>query len=272
MPIKIGVVASGGGNYCGATGGALRALYEVHGIEEPHVMVMVSGGTQPALCYLARRLDDMLEWPRLFSDRKYLCLWRFWRIMDIDYLVDSVLTPQFPGLYAEVSRRSTKVFIAATEQRTGKTRWLTNRHLHHGGKLKKATSAVPGIYAKAVEIDGERLLDGCFSITLAECVQKAFDEGADKVIVIDTEGGPLSRAAALALRILSFRQGRDVRTIVKRFGRRQDTQVTASDSVIVCRPENFPNRHVLDTNPVRTAEGMQRGYDTMAAIEITWGA
>lgn len=188
MPIKLGVVASGGGNHCGATAGAFHALYQEHGIETPHVIVTMSGGTQPALHYMARRFRETYDWPRLFANPRYVNRLRFWRMMDIDVLVDDILSPQVPGIYREAGHSPTRILIAATRL-DGSVRWLTNDDFHHGGKIKKATSAVPGVYGKTVEIDGEQLIDGCFSTTLPDCVRKAFEAGAEKVIVIDTQGG-----------------------------------------------------------------------------------
>lgn len=268
MSEKIGVVASGGGNHCGATAGAFHALSVVHGIDTPHVIVLVSGSFQAGMHYVARRFEGPYEWPRLFDNRKYVNFWRFWRMMDIDFLVDQILVPQSPDIYREAAKSSSKLFIATTELPSGRLCWLTKEHLAYGGLVKKAACAVPGVYGKEVRIGDLRLIDGYFSVTLAECVRKAFDEGAEKVIVIDTQAPEVSRAAGLLIKLLAHRQGPDVRAVVSRFLKRRAALVQPSEDVIVCRMHSLATRHPLDTKRERTMMGMQQGYAAMAALKI----
>lgn len=264
---KIGIVASGGGNHCGATAGAFHALHEVHGISRPHVIVTTSGGTQPALYYMARRFKEYYEWPRLFADPRYVNRLRFWRMLDIEVLFDDILYRQVPGLYEEAGRSEIDIFVATTRAATGETYWLTRKHFAYGTKVKKATAAVPGVYGRTVEIDGEELIDGCFSASLADCVAKARAAGAEKVIVIDTEDETFSLGAQWALRVLSYHQGTSVRRIVRQYLTRQRIRVGLGEDLVLCRPK-LHTRHALDTNAHRTALAIREGYTTMAALKM----
>ncbi len=68
MSERIGLVISGGGNRCGAAAGAVHALSVEHGIDDPYVIVCVSGGTEPALRYMAGRFREMYDWPRFVRE------------------------------------------------------------------------------------------------------------------------------------------------------------------------------------------------------------
>ncbi len=264
----LGVVLSGGGTSTAYAIGALHAAFVEHGISTPKCMVMSSGGASIGCFGLARRFKEMYQWPSRFADRRCVSRLRFWRMWDIDYTVDDIMLDQVPGLGREVGYSPTRIFIAATEMPSGAVRWFGNDDLGHIRNILKATKAIPGVYGKEVTIQGKRYIDGSFGTTLRECADKAFATGAKKVLVVDVQDSRISAGTALALRVLSARQGSDVRAAVERFIARGDDSVQDSPNVVVCRPRILKLRSAIDTDPRRTMQTIEQGYADMAALKL----
>ena len=264
----IGLVLSGGGTATAYAIGALHAAYVEHGISTPRCMIMISGGASIGCFGLARRFKEMYQWPIRFADRRCVSRFRFWRMWDIDFTVDNIMLAQVPALGREVATSPTRISIAATEMPSGVVRWFTNKDLAEIRNILKASKAIPGVYGKEVAIEGKTYIDGSFGVTLRECVEKAFAEGAKKVIVIDVQESRVSALTALSLRLLSARQGRHVRASVERFIARGDDSIEASSNVVVCRPRSLQLRSAIDTDPVRTLQTIEQGYAEMAALKI----
>jgi predicted patatin/cPLA2 family phospholipase len=269
MPERLGLVLTGGGNKCAVTVGALQALYYEHGIEAPHVIVAASGSVGPALHYMARRFKEMDQWPKLFDSRRYVSIMRFWRMMDIDVLVDDILRPLVPALGREASHSPSRLFVATTDARTGAVRWFSNEHLYAAFELKRASCAVPGIYGKAVSFNGYTLCDGSFSVQTSHCIGKAYAEGAERVIVVDASGSRAeSRYVPLTLWLLTRRQGKRMQAIVRRYLLRGGDPISDAEGIIVCRPRVLAVRHALDTNEQRLRQTIAQGYAAMASLKI----
>ncbi len=165
---------------------------------------------------------------------------------------------------------SSRIFIAATELPGGRVHWFTNEDVvRHKGKLKKASAAVLCVYAKEVMICGRRFIDGSFSVTLAQCVEKALTGRRGKS---DRHRYPKIRVQSPGengyVRALSWRQGKDVRAAVHRFLEQDEQPLQSSERVVICRPEPLAIQHALDTDAEHTAEGIRQGYAAMAALKI----
>lgn len=265
---ELGVVLSGGGTSTAYTIGALHAAFVEHGIPAPRCMVMMSGGASIGCFALAGRFKEMYQWPRLFADRRCVSRYRFWRMWDIDYTVDRIMLKQVPELAREVSRSPTHICIAATEVSSGIVHWFTNDDLGEIRNILKATKAIPGVYGKEITVRGKSYIDGSFSSTLRACVERAFAAGSRKVLVVDVQESRVSAGTATALRLLSARQGREVRAIVERFIATDDDPVEESANVAVCRPHGLELKNAIDTDSRRTMRTIEQGYADMKALKF----
>ena len=164
--------------------GALRALAEIHHVKAPKVLVAMSGGAAAGTFYLAGRFNEMYDWARLFDDSRFISWKRLGRgpVMDINFLVDQILRRQAPSLQRELADVPTKCCIAATKFPEGTLHWFEDEPLF---EQLRATKAFPGIGGTVVKIGGSYYADGCLTASVEDCVEKAFKEGADTVVVID---------------------------------------------------------------------------------------
>jgi hypothetical protein len=99
-------------------------------------------------------------------------------------------------------------------------------------------------------------------------VNKAFAEGAKKVLVIDVQDSAVSTLTGIALRVLSARQGSGVRAAVARFIAREDDSIAESSSVVVCRPHGMKLRNSIDTDSRRTMQAIEQSYLDMRTLKF----
>lgn len=100
---------------------------------------------------------------------------------NVDYLMGLFKTY---GISNERVRDSaTRIFIAVTHFMTGKCRYFTNTD--DVLQAVRATISIPILSPTPVEVAGEPYLDGGIAATTQDLADKAFAEGADKVIALD---------------------------------------------------------------------------------------
>lgn len=180
---KIGIVASEGGMKCAYSVGAILGLVEKYNLTDPHVVVGSSGSTGTLAYYVAGQYRGIRNiWENLLSTRKFVSLWRLYRIMDIDYLIDQVFKKQEPLDVNAIESSKIKLFIAATDVKIKKAKYFDN----HSDIFEalRASCAIPIFYNKQVWINGRNYTDGALSADFAYNIKKAFEESADKVIGI----------------------------------------------------------------------------------------
>src|SRR3989338_10270539 len=89
------IVCSGGGMRSAHGAGFLYALATQLGLTAPDVMVGSSGDAGNVLYFSAGQYESLKRiWTELLSTPKFISPLRFWRVMDINYLVDTVFKEQ----------------------------------------------------------------------------------------------------------------------------------------------------------------------------------
>lgn len=265
--VSYGIVLSGGGMCTAYATGAIRALTEMHGVQ-PRVVVALSGGGANAAFALARRYDDMYRWAQLLDDSRFISWSRLWNgpIMDVDFLVDNIFRVQAPTLEDELARTGANFFLGVTRFPDGTTCWLQEGSLY---ERLRAAKMMPGVSNHGVVINGIHYADGCLSTTVEDCVEKAFAEGAEHVIVIDTSGnGCLSAVAKTILRFGSRNFAPYVQTAVARFCGLTSVPIPTQPRVTVCRPQQLPTRHQLDRDAKRSAASIELGHTDASQLRL----
>ena len=177
---------AGGALSCGYSAGALLALVRHCGLSFPHVIV-ASSGSAGAATYKTAGQDNFIEyfWGHSLSKKQFISLRRFWKIMDIDYLVDEIFKKQAPLDVEKLKASPTKLFISVTNYKTGKPHFFSNQDEVDIFEVLRASKAAPLLYNKTVTINGVEYVDGALGAPIAVNIKKAFEEGATDVIAID---------------------------------------------------------------------------------------
>lgn len=180
--------------------------------------------------------------------------------IDIDYLWDA-FAREDPLDVAAATSHPTRLVVAATSVDTGEPVFLepTADTLI---EVLRASSAVPVLFRKTVELDGARYVDGGVSAPIP--VEEAYRRGARTILVIRSRperfGGPSrleSVLASLALRehpglARAFRVYRDVYARSVAFLRRPPADCTIIEVV--------PSRHLRTGRTTRDPRALAEDY------------
>lgn len=176
----------GGGMRCSYSAGALVAMSKKYPNFKPDILVGSSGSTGSLSYYVANQSPELERiWTRWLTSKEFLNIKRVRNIMDINYLIDTVFKKYEPLNVEKIRILNQKIFISATNTKTGRKKFFTNHDKIF--EALRASKAIPILFGKKVEIDGEKYIDGSLSCPISVNIKKAIDEGATKIIVIKEE-------------------------------------------------------------------------------------
>ncbi|MBI2064549.1 MAG: hypothetical protein HYT62_00665 [Candidatus Yanofskybacteria bacterium] len=187
--MKTAWIFPGGSARAVYTAGALYALCNMN-IKEPDMIIAASGSAPTSICYVTGQHEIILKvWLESLSTRKFVSLWRFWKILDIDYLVDDVLKGKNPLDMERMTRSDIVVYFPLTNSRTGKIEYFSNRAGVNMWEILRASISVP-IFTNLFSVRGSLVGDKFFSDSSPASrfqlhVKKAISEGATRIVVFD---------------------------------------------------------------------------------------
>lgn len=203
----IGIVDVGGGMRCVYTSGIYDRLLDEN-IMLPYCLG-VSAGAANLITYVAKQKGRTLPFYREYAKRKeYMSMENLIKTgsyISLDY-VYSVLSNEDGEnpLDYETFKNSDVIFkAAATRASNGKARFFTNEDIvKNDYGVLKASSCLPGV-CKPVKFQNELYFDG--GVAEPVPVEKAFEDGCDKVILVLTKSRQEYMTPMLATKVLSSR-------------------------------------------------------------------
>jgi len=261
---KIGIVASEGGMSCAYSVGVILALVEKYNLTEPYLVIGSSGSSGTLAYYVAKQYRSIRNiWENLLPTRSFISYVRFWRIMDIDYLIDTVFKKQDVLDVSEIRRSKIKFFITTTNAATGETVYFSNHDNVDIFEVLRASCAAPLVFNKLVKIDGGRYLDGAIGSPLDKNIQKAKNEGAEIIIAIDN--ADRSTLSNLPLKTYAFFKNKGLSRKIKEYCAYSPGMHDAS--VIIISPSQKLPIHTLDNNREDILKAISIGYKDAANIK-----
>lgn len=201
---KLAIVCAGGGTSCAYSGGALTALAKEQGLQQPDYMIAASGSAASAIYYLTGQYECIRRsWTHHICSPRFLSFRRIRKIMDVDYLVDTIIGKMEPLDLDKLASVRTRYFIAVKNVTTGKCRYISCREELDIHEVLRATKALPVLYRKKVNISGEFFSDSAFIITKEHGVAKAVELGATHILVLEINSRNNNRFQSLAGKIVS---------------------------------------------------------------------
>ena len=202
---RIGVIDVGGGFRGIYAAGVLDYCMD-QGIRFD-VGIGVSAGSANVVSYAAGQRGRNLTFYTEYGMRKaYAGIGNFLRkgsFIDLDYVYSTLSNSdgESPLDYAAVMRNPMEMLVVAADAVTGQTKYFTKNDLRQDGyDIFKASSAIPFV-CKPYVIDGVAYYDGALADPVP--VQKAFDMGCDKVVVILTRPADEIRQPGSDLKLAS---------------------------------------------------------------------
>ena len=151
MGNKIAIVSSGGGMSCSYSSGIMKALVEKYNFKSPEFVIAASGSSGVLTYYVSKQYGPMVNiWCDYLVGRRFINSLRFWKIIDIDYLVDTVFGDK-EKLDEKVVRKSKiKLFIPTINVNTGEVEYFSNKD--DLLEVLRASKAIPLAFNKYVKI------------------------------------------------------------------------------------------------------------------------
>ena len=185
---KLAIVMSGGGMRCAYGAGALTALAEEFGLVKPAIVIAASGSAGNAAYYVAGQYTNGAQiWTSLANSR--FISFRRLPILDIDYLVDEVFRKNHPFDTGAMEKSKIHFLVPLTRVNDGATVYMEPKPAEAIYDYLRAAKAVPVAYGKTVTIQGEEYMDGDFGASTNDFVLKALEEGAEDLIVLESNPG-----------------------------------------------------------------------------------
>lgn len=201
---KLAIVCAAGGTSCSYSGGALVALAKEHGLLQPDYLIAASGSAGSAMYYLTGQYDSIRRiWTQHICSPDFLSFKRIRKMMDVDYLVDTIIRKFEPLDLETLSNLRTRYFIPVKSAKTGKGRYFSCREGIDIHEILRATKALPFFYGRTVNIGGELYLDSAFTITKEHGISKAIELGATHILVLEIHSRKPGRLRSLSNRIIS---------------------------------------------------------------------
>ena len=212
---KVALVVQGGGMRGVYSMGVLCALESVGLSNSFDVVLGSSAGAINGAYFLSGQAQDAVEvYVEYLSNRKFINFVRFWKAVDIDYLVDVVLKTKCPLNVPDLRTSPCLLEVIVTNAETGLPEVFTKRDPVDFYEVIRATAAMPGLYNKRIPVAGKYYVDGGLADTLP--VMRAVSEQATLVVAVLTRNPNFKEASkphinSLAVRLALRGQSRPVR-------------------------------------------------------------
>ena len=202
---------------------ATLATLEELGLRNAFSMVLgSSAGALNGAYFLAGQAREGVEiYCEDLSSRSFVSPWRFWKVVDVDRMIDLTLKQRHPLDQSRMLAAPAPLYTVLTDAETASPKVLCNRDLAADGldiyEVFRATAALPGLYNRKIPVGDRLFVDGGVADSVP--LDEAFQAGAKEAVVILTRGpghrrtgcGRLARAL---VRALSLGQSAPVRARV----------------------------------------------------------
>jgi len=248
---------------CVYSAGVLAALTKELKFTDPYIMIGSSGSI--SLAYYVSKQYDSFEniWTNLLTSKQFLSKQRPFKIMDIDYMVDTVFKKQDRLQTEEILKSKIKLFFNVTNYETGQSEYLSGNGGNDIFEIMRATTAIPLIYNKPVQINNQKYIDGQITSSIGRNVEKAISEGANKIIIIHYgDINASSIVGKIFWKICSLFSNLPVRKSINEYiNGKHDIALPVSIPIYTIKPKSSLPIGLMDNNKDRLIKSFRMGYE-----------
>lgn len=171
------------------TTGAIYALCKIK-IPPPDIIIAASGAAPTVVCYITGQHEVIPKvWLESLSTKKFVNFFRFWKIVDIDYLIDTVIRKNNTLDIEKLINSDIQWYFSITDSDTGIIEYVTKNTSFDVWQALKAIVSVP-ILTNLFSFKGNYVGKKLYSDSVAGArfqlhVKKAINEGANRIIIFD---------------------------------------------------------------------------------------
>ena len=211
--MKTAWIFPGGSARAVYTAGSLYALCNME-IPKPDIIIGGSGSAGTCLCYVSGQKEIIKNvWCNCLSTKKFLSFRRFWKILNVDYLVDTVLKKDNPLDMGSIKNSSILVYLPITDSQTGEIEYASNKAELDLYEVVRAAVSVP-IWTNLFSVKGNFVNNKFYSDSPPAAryqlhVNKAIKEGATRIIIFDSWHPDDNPTAFLYAKIYAYFRNRE---------------------------------------------------------------
>ncbi len=245
----------------------LYALATQLGITTPDVMVASSGDAGNVLYFSAGQCEGMKRiWTELLSTPRFISPLRFWRVMDINYLVDEVFREQERLDINALNSSVIHWFVSMEDFDTGRTRYVSSQDALDPFEVLRATTALPIFFGAKVPIAGKRYMDGELGPILQDHVTQALRQGVKRILVVN-HTSPWTAVSRAILKGYAAHIPHGMRDAIIRDISTNVFAMKAPDAhVIAVAPQNLP-AGLLTRDQKKLQKTFNQGVEDALSIE-----
>lgn len=264
--MKTAIILAGGGMRSGHGAGFLYAMATQIGITAPDLIIGTSGDAANVAYFAAQQYESMkIVWTEHVTARKFVNPWRFWRVLDIDYLVDTLFKKTEPLDILKLRASSIQWFIPVTDFDTGTTRYIGAKDNLDPFEVLRAAKAIPVLYGKVITLFDHRCIDGEIGSTLEDHIKFAVKMGATRVLVINHS--VWTKKTRAAIRIYAAFTPEDMRRAIERDITTDVSCITMPNVTIVCVMAETVAPGPIIKDKIQMREIFDKGVSDALAIQ-----
>ncbi|MDO8522547.1 MAG: hypothetical protein Q7S08_04700 [bacterium] len=262
------IVCSGGGMRSAHGAGFLYALATQLGITRPDVMIGSSGDAGNVFYFSSGQYEGMKRiWRELLSTPRFISLLRFWRMMDIDYLVDIVFKEQERLDTGALNSSAIRWFVPIEDFDAGNARYVSVKDALDPFEILRATTADPIIFGRKIPIAGKRYTDGELGPVLQDHVTQALRQGVKKILVLN-HTSPRTIVTRTIMRGYATHLPHGMRdAVIRDISTNVFAMKAPGAHVIAVAPQNLPAGKKLTRNRKKLQITFDQGVQDALSIE-----
>lgn len=248
--------------------GFLWALARKLHITDPDIIIGTSGNAGNALYYVSRQYDSAVHvWcSGMLSTWKFISFWRPWRILNVDYLVDTVFKQKEPLDTDALKTSRIDWFVPAMDSHSGTPRYFNKHDALDIYEVLRAAKAIPIFYGRRLLLLGKTYLDGELGPTAEDHVNFAIEQGADRIVLVN-DNGPKDALSTIELHFYAAFQSEHLRDAIVRDVDQSTMCITSSKATILCVSAQNLSIGILTNNKKKLIDAFDSGVQNALAME-----
>jgi predicted patatin/cPLA2 family phospholipase len=198
--------------------------------------------------------------------------WRFWKMVDVDYIFDHVVVKEKPLDLRRLAQSSSTLYVAVINRDRGEPMLVDVKASSSPLTVMKASAAMPVFYNRSIEIDGQRCMDGGLALPLS--LEPALANGCTHVLALSTRphdyvSQPASRWSRFVFNVLCARGDTKIKRLFEdQFLRSREIRALATGKVPVP-----PQVHIatLCTSGVENVDRIRASHEELRIAALSYG-
>jgi predicted patatin/cPLA2 family phospholipase len=242
------------------------SLVHEYWITNPDIVIAWSGNTGTMSYYVAKQYGSIRNIrSNLLSTKKFINFRRFWKIIDIDYLIDDVFKKQDPLHAQKIYDSKINYYISVTNNETWKVEYLSNHDEIDVFEAMRASKAMPTFYGKIINIQWKEYVDTPNSTAIELKIKKAIELWANKIIIIDSWKKTPKRMVSL---IMFFKSKKFKQNFRKEYYERKKYIIPKNIETIIIKPDSKLNIWILQNDKHTLVKMINQWYKETTSKKI----